>query len=127
MINSVTVHGNCATEVKLNEKGKASVLLAYNESFKVEGELVERSSFIWVECYGKLAVNLHKYKIKGDPITVQGRLSGGSYQDKEGNWVNGLRVKASNIQFHHRKSNTPETVSEDVTEDERQNSDPIPA
>ncbi len=127
MINSVTVHGNCATEVKLKETGKASVLLAYNESFKVEGELVERSSFIWVECYGKLAVNLHKYKIKGDPITVQGRLSGGSYQDKEGNWVNGLRVKASNIQFHHRKSNTPETVSEDVTEDERQNSDPIPA
>ena len=28
MINTVTVHGNCATEVKLNDLGKASVLLA---------------------------------------------------------------------------------------------------
>ncbi len=103
MINAVTINGNCATEVKLNDKGKASVLLAYDESFKVEGEVVKRSSFIWVECYGKLAQNLSEYKSKGDPITVQGRLTGGTYQDKEGCWQNGLRVKATIIQFHHRK------------------------
>ncbi|MGB5593840.1 MAG: single-stranded DNA-binding protein [Crocosphaera sp.] len=116
MINSVTINGNCATEVKLNDKGKASVLLAYDESFKVEGEVVKRSSFMWVECYGKLAQNLSQYKSKGDPITVQGRLTGGTYQDKEGNWQNGLRVKATIIQFHHRKQQLDSIQEEESNE-----------
>lgn len=107
MINSVILHGNCATEVKLSEQGHATVLLAYDESYKdSESKKIERTSFLWVYAYGQLARNLSEFVSKGDPITVQGKLSGGTYRDEDGAWQNGLRVKAQTAQFHYRKPRT---------------------
>lgn len=109
MINSVTLYGNCASEVKLNQKGQATLLLAYDESYKdSKSNKVERTSFLWIYAYGQLARNLSEFVSKGDPISLQGKLSGGTYRDANGDWQNGLRVKAQSIQFHYRKPKSNE-------------------
>jgi single-stranded DNA-binding protein len=126
MINSVTIHGNVASFNFNEDKNRASVLMAYNESYKLNGKLVPRSSFIWIETYGKLATNVQKFVTVGDPITVQGKLTGGNYQDKNDDWQNSLRIFAKNIQFHYRKPKDKVEESEEFIEEEFNQGDSIP-
>jgi single-strand DNA-binding protein len=105
MINSVTLHGNLSTAVYPSQKGNsARFQIAYNRYLTLEGESVEKTDYVWVTVAGRLAQNSLKYLSKGDPVTVQGHLTGGSYLDKDGNWQNNLCIFAESAQFHHRRS-----------------------
>jgi single stranded DNA-binding protein len=124
--NSVVISGNTATEVRLSEDGRcASVLLAHTEFYRdQQGQKQETTNFLWVRAYGKLAHNLSEYVLKGNSITVTGKLAGGSYKDeKTGEWQNSLYVLAANVQFHTRSlkqefeenSFSDEPVTEDIS------------
>jgi single-strand DNA-binding protein len=111
--NTVVVAGNTATEVRMNEDGRcASVLLAHTEYYyDSQKQKKENTNFIWVRAYGKLAHTFSEYVLKGNSITVTGKLAGGNYQDnKTKEWQNYLHILVTDVQFHTPRSAKSEEV-----------------
>ena len=59
----------------------------------------EQADFIQVVVWRKMAEDLVKYKKKGDPIYVEGRLENQSWTTKEGANRSRVVIKASHLQY----------------------------
>ncbi|PSF35757.1 hypothetical protein C7H19_15130 [Aphanothece hegewaldii CCALA 016] len=68
----------------------------------------EKTGFIWVKTSQKV---FEKQSLKvGDLIKAEGRLSGGQYQDKNGNWQNNLCVFAFSVVFYSEQEEVEEAL-----------------
>lgn len=65
-----------------------------------------KSDFIQVVCYGKQAEFSSKYLAKGMRVYVNGRISTGSYQNKDGFVVYTTEVVANKIKFAKKKADS---------------------
>ncbi len=117
-MNNVSLLGNLATAPKQQVLSsgtlKVSFLVAINEYYTdSQGHTQSKAIFIWVEAFGKLGFNAHKYLVLGQQVAVTGRLSGGNIQ-LNGEWRNCTVVQANDIQFLAKpqpKATTPEPAT----------------
>ena len=86
-VNTVILLGNCGKdpEVRYTASGKpvAKLSLAINESFKnAKGEWQERTHWVSIVAWQRLAEIVGEYVEKGTKLYVQGRLNTDSWEDK---------------------------------------------
>ena len=93
-------------EIKTSEKnGKeltiANFTLAVNRKFKTDGQSAD---FIRCVAFGKLAEVVRDYFVKGQKMDARGRITTGSYQNKEGQTVYTTSVSIEELEFGESKS-----------------------
>jgi len=102
--NKVILMGNLTRdpELRVTPKGTAvcQLGLAVNSSYKdKEGNTKEETTFVDIDVFGRQAEVIAKYMSKGRPILVEGRLKLDSWESKEGEKRNKLKVVLENFQF----------------------------
>lgn len=94
-MNVTILIGNLASDVNMNEsRTMASFRLAVSKDTADGG-----ADFINCKAFGKTAENLERFKRKGDEIAILGRISTGSYKNREGKNVYTTDVIANKIDF----------------------------
>jgi single-strand DNA-binding protein len=120
-LNSVSLAGHLTRdpEVRIiaSDRTVASFSLAINRRYKgQDGEFKEEATFVDCEAWGRTAEIVGQYLAKGSPIYLEGRLRLDSWQDKDGQKRQRLKVVADNIQFLGKNRGadgaTPAEVSE---------------
>lgn len=88
-VNIVQIAGflGAKPEVHKFDSGKAvaRASLAFNESYKKDGEQVEKTNWFTLIFWNELAEKASQLLDKGTHIIAHGKLSNHTYQDKEGN------------------------------------------
>jgi single-strand DNA-binding protein len=103
--NRVLLMGNLTRdpELKYLQSGQAvvNIGLAVNRKYKNRNtnEMVEETTFVDVEGWGQQAETFSKYMSKGRPVFIEGRLRLDSWEGKDGQKRNKLRVVMENFQF----------------------------
>lgn len=89
-------------ELRFTQSGTAvcDLGLAVNNNYtKKDGEKVEDTMFCDVNVWGKTAENCNEYLDKGSPVFVVGRLILDTWEGKDGEKKQRLRVRAERVQF----------------------------
>lgn len=96
------------------------------------GEKKEEVCFVDIVVWGRQAETAGQYLTKGSPILVEGRLQMDSWETKEGEKRNRLKVSASRIQFLGRPKGAaapgepPASKEEELVEAVEEPEDDIP-
>lgn len=103
--NKVIVMGNLAREVSVRQTKSgddvAEFCVAINERGK-DGS--EKTIFVDVVAFGKLATNIIKYCAKGSAVLVDGRLAQETWQGKDGSNRSKILIIAFDCRFLSKKS-----------------------
>lgn len=88
--NSVRLVGNLGADPEVKEiaggRKVANFTLATNETFKkANGDKVEETQWHNLVAWGKTAEILQKYVQKGQEVSVEGKLTNRTWEDKDGN------------------------------------------
>jgi len=107
-VNKVYLAGNLTRDPELRRipSGVAvtDLRMAINDSYKdKDGKNVERTCFVDVVAWDRLAEQCEASLSKGSPIVVEGRLQLDEWKTKEGQPRSKLRVRAEDIQFLGRR------------------------
>ena len=102
--NKVIVLGNLCKDVEVRDVGSTQVAqmrLAVNENYTSKsGEKVEKTVFVDVEAWDKLATNCANMVGRGCSILVEGKIQMDEWEDKEtGQKRSKLKVRADRIAF----------------------------
>ena len=87
---------------KDNDMAVARYTLAVNRKYKRDGE--QEADFISCVTFGKSAEFAQKYLHKGMRIVIGGRISTGSYKDKDGKTIYTTDVVVESCEFVESKS-----------------------
>ncbi len=102
-LNKVILVGNLGRdpESKQIQGGiLCNLSLAVSEKFKGrDGQKQERTEWINIVCFGKLAEICMKYVTKASSVLVEGKLQTRSWEDKDGKKVYRTEVVASKVEF----------------------------
>ena len=103
-LNKVFLMGNLCADVEIRQVGSGTVAqlrLAVNESFTSKsGEKVEKTVYMDVDAWDKLADNCAKMVGKGCSVMVEGKLQMDEWVDKtSGQKRNKLKVRAERVLF----------------------------
>lgn len=102
--NKVFLMGNLCADVEIRQVGSGAVAqlrLAVNEGFTSKsGEKVEKTVYVDVDAWDKLADNCAKMLGKGCSVMVEGKLQMDEWVDKtSGQKRNKLKIRADRIEF----------------------------
>jgi single-strand DNA-binding protein len=102
--NRVMIAGNLTRDPQVrffaNERAVANFGLAINRRFKgADGAMQEETTFVDVEAWGRTAELVGQYLTKGKPCFIEGRLKYDTWEDKDGQKRNRLKVVADSVQF----------------------------
>lgn len=103
--NKVVLMGNITRDPELRTTPGGTAVtdlsLAINDSYKdAKGNKQERVTFVDVTFWGKGAETLCRWKKKGDPLLIEGRLQLDSWTDREtGEKRNKLKVVGTGFTF----------------------------
>lgn len=121
-LNDVTIEGRLGDNpyVKEGANGKwASFSIAVNKSYKDKNdEWVEKTNWISVMCYKKLAEIVESKVGKGDHVTIKGELQVRDYMNKNDQKVYVTEVIASMVRKNIRSAKT-EGPAEPNSSDEK--------
>ena len=109
-MNKVFLMGNIGKDIDIkysNEMPIARFSLAVKRKFAREGE--QDTDWFNIVCFNKLAQFCEKYLHKGSRIIVIGRITTGSYTDKDGNKRYTTDIIADEIEFAQSKKEDQET------------------
>ena len=103
-LNKVYIAGNLTrdpeTRFLANESAVCNFGLAVNRRYRgADGEYKEETTFVDIEAWGRTAELVGQYLTKGRGALVEGRLKLDSWEDRDGNKRNKLKVVADNVQF----------------------------
>lgn len=103
-INRVLLGGNLTRDPQVrffaNEQAVANFGLAINRRYKgSDGQMNDEVTFIDVEAWGRTAELVGQYLTKGRACFVEGRLKLDSWEDKDGQKRQKLKVVADSVQF----------------------------
>lgn len=103
-INRVLLGGNLTRDPQVrflaNEQAVANFGLAINRRFKgSDGQMKDEVTFVDVEAWGRTAELVGQYLTKGRACFVEGRLKLDSWDDKDGQKRQKLKVVADSVQF----------------------------
>lgn len=99
-INTIVMSGFAAadtTTTQVNTAIKASFILVQLKKTTRKGQPYTQRNSIQVECWGKTADVAAQYIGKDKRVVVHGELETQSWKDGNGEWVNKIVLKASNI------------------------------
>lgn len=122
-LNKVMVIGNLGQtpELKYTPAGQAvtNFSVAVNENWTdKQGQKQERTEWIRVVVWGKVAENCAKFLTKGRPVFVEGKMQTRIWDDKDGKKQYTTEVQALNVQFLGSKdgggSRAPEPSDKDA-------------
>lgn len=102
--NHVTIMGNLTEDPelkRLSDKGAVATLrLAINENYKKQdGTLVEKTIYVDVSAWGRVAENCEKYLEKGRAVLVDGALQLDQWETDDGQKRSKLKVRANRVVF----------------------------
>ena len=103
--NKVLIMGNLTRdpELRYTQGGSAVVKfgMAVNRKYRnnTTQEMVEETTFVDVEGWGRSAETFNQYMSKGRPVFVEGRLRFDTWESKEGQKRTKLMVVMENFQF----------------------------
>jgi single-strand DNA-binding protein len=103
-VNKVILIGNLGKDPELTNLPSggqvAKFSLATTEKFKDKsGVYQDKTDWHNIVIWGKTAENAAKYLKKGSPVYLEGRISYGSYQDKDGVKKYTTDIVVSSMQF----------------------------
>lgn len=103
-LNRVILAGNLTRDPQVrflaNEQAVANFGLAVNRRFKgSDGQMKEEVTFVDIEAWGRTAELVGQYLTKGRACFIEGRLKLDSWDDKDGQKRQKLKVVADNVQF----------------------------
>jgi single-strand DNA-binding protein len=103
-LNTVLLGGHLTRDPEIRslagEKVVANFSLAINRRYKgPDGEIKEDSTFVDCEAWGRTAELIGQYLAKGSAAFCEGRLKLDSWQDKDGQKKNRLKVVVETVQF----------------------------
>ena len=107
-MNSVIEIGRVATDINLQytpqtQTAVAKFTLAVDRP-KKDGQ-DQGADFIRITVWGRQAETTNQYCSKGSKIAVQGRITTGSYKDRNGNTVYTTEVTAERVEFLDSRNN----------------------
>jgi single-strand DNA-binding protein len=105
--NKVLLMGNITRDLELKYLPSQTAVcefgLAVNRTWTgQDGVKKEEVTFVDCSCFGKTAEILAKYKKKGDPLFVEGRLKLDQWEAQDGSKRSKMRVVVENFQFLNR-------------------------
>lgn len=105
--NKVLLMGNITRDLDLKYLPSQTAVcefgLAVNRTWTgQDGVRKEEVTFVDCTCFGKTAEILAKYKKKGDPLFVEGRLKLDQWEAQDGSKRSKMRVVVENFQFLNR-------------------------
>ena len=112
-MNSIYLIGRLTRTCRLtytDETARANFTLA------VDGYSPGQVSYIPITCFGKTAVNVAEYTVKGHLVCAEGRITSGKYVNDAGEMVSTIDVIASRITFLSRPK-TADTRSDETALD----------
>lgn len=114
-INQVTLLGNLTRDPELRQtpsgQNVVSISLALNSSYKnKEGNWEEKTDYIDVVAWSKLAENVANYTHKGSKVVVQGKLQTRSWE-QDGQKRNKVEVLAHEIMFMDAPSGSSQSAA----------------
>ena len=95
-MNSVVLIGRLARDPELGYTTTQTAVCKFTLAVK---KTESEADFIPCKCFSAQAENLNRWKKKGDYVAVQGRISTGSYTNKQGVKVNYTEVLADRVEF----------------------------
>lgn len=103
-INRVLLGGNLTRDPQVrflaNEQAVANFGLAINRRFKgSDGQMKDEVTFVDIEAWGRIAELVGQYLTKGRACFVEGRLKLDSWDDKDGQKRQKIKVVADSVQF----------------------------
>jgi single-strand DNA-binding protein len=106
-LNKVMLMGNITKDPQLTYLPSQTPVcefgLAVNRTWTgQDGVKKEEATFVDCTCFGKTAEILAKYKKKGDPLFVEGRLKLDQWEAQDGSKRSKMRVVVENFQFLNR-------------------------
>jgi single-strand DNA-binding protein len=105
-INKALVCGNLTREVELKSLPSgmkvASISIATNRKYSVDGQKKEAVEFHNVIAFGKIAETLGQYCKKGDGLFVEGRIQTRNWEDKDGKKNYRTEIVVENFQFGNK-------------------------
>lgn len=121
-INNCVIGGNLtkAPELKYTKNGTARVKfnVAVNRKYKDgSGQLVDDTQFIPIVVWGTQAENCDKYLVKGQKVTVIGRLAIDKFDGEQGEKITFAYLTALQVQFGRKptEKKEPESTGEEVS------------
>lgn len=103
MLNNVQLGGNLTRDPELREVGEHTVAnfgLAINRKYKKNGELVEETTFVDIECWNRQAELCGQYLTKGRNVLIEGSLKLDQWDDKEsGAKRSKISINAQRVHF----------------------------
>jgi len=102
-LNKVFLIGNLTRdpELRFTPSGAAvaTIGLAVNHKYQVEGEWKDEPSFFTVIAWGTLAERCSEHITKGSPVLVEGRLRWRQWETPDGQKRSTIEIVAQRIQF----------------------------
>lgn len=118
-MNNVKLLGRLTKDVELrysqgeNATAVGRTTLAVNRKFAKDGQ--QQADFINIIAFGKQAEALEKYVKKGHRVLISGRITTGSYTNKDGQKVYTTDVTVEDFEFIETKNSAPAASSEGST------------
>jgi len=106
-LNKVMLMGNITRDPALKYLPSQTAVcefgLAINRTWTgQDGVKKEEVTFVDCDCFGKTAELLAKYKKKGDPLFIEGRLKLDQWEAQDGSKRSRMKVVVENFQFLNR-------------------------
>jgi single-strand DNA-binding protein len=116
-INVVMLNGRLTKDSDLSYTKSGYPLckfdIAVNRRIKQGDSWTERADFFTINLWGKIGESLNQYLVKGQQVSVQGKLNQDRWEDKDGSKRSRIIVSAEKIQLVGGKK---ESVSQERQE-----------
>ena len=110
MINYIVLEGRIVKNAELKTAGTSiltSFTIANNQSYKKNGDWVNKVCFIDCQIWGEYGNVMRQYLNKGQKLSVEGILEQNNWEDSEGKKRSSYRINVKNISIHFEKKNDP--------------------
>lgn len=100
--NTVTLAGRLVRDPEIkhltNSNAVANLTVVNSQYYRDnQGKTAERTAFIRVVCWGKLAEAITEKAHKGDPVIVEGRLETNQWEDQQGQKRSATQINAMRV------------------------------
>ena len=111
-MNNINIIGRIGKDIELKylQSGSAvaSFSIAVDQSYKKDGQKVEKTSWFDISAFGKTAENLNQYFSKGSMIGISGELEQQTWNDQQGQKKSKVIIKMQNFTFIDKRDNQPQ-------------------
>ena len=111
-LNKVMVIGNLGRDVEVKETENTTIAnfsVAINESYKKEGELIEKVEWVNVVLFGNIA-KIFANTTKGTKVYIEGKLQTRSWENEEGKKQYRTEIVGRDFIFLSPKTDGAESV-----------------